>query len=113
MVYEMEKILSYDELVERDSHRDLMAELLEATAEVERNHRAKITTVQVTEAVQARQAMNLTQNRFAELLGISIRTLQEWEQGRRRPNKSAQMLLKVAISHPEVVKEVTAELTEA
>ena len=43
-----------------------------------------------------RQDMNLTQSQFAEMLGISPRTLEAWEQGRRNPSTSARVLLKAA-----------------
>ena len=47
--------------------------------------------------------LGLSQNKFAELLGISKRTLQEWEQGRRKPSGPANSLLKVASVYPETV----------
>ena len=45
----------------------------------------------------------LTQQKFAELLGISIATLRNWEQGRRRPEGPARILLSVAAKHPEAI----------
>jgi putative transcriptional regulator len=50
-----------------------------------------------------RQAYGLSQERFASLLGISVRTLQNWEQGRRRPHGPARVLLRVAAKHPQAV----------
>lgn len=47
--------------------------------------------------------MHLSQDKFAALLGVSIRTLQEWEQGRRKPSGAAKSLLKVASFAPDVV----------
>lgn len=55
-----------------------------------------------------RQALKLTQDDFAALLGVSVRTFQNWEQNCREPSKSAEVFLKVAIRHLEIVKEVTA-----
>ncbi len=52
-------------------------------------------------AIRAR--FGLSQERFAALLGISVRTLQNWEQGRRRPHGPARVLLRVAATHPEAV----------
>jgi putative transcriptional regulator len=43
---------------------------------------------------------------FATLLGVSARTLQDWEQGRRSPTGAAKPLLKVAVTHPEVLREI-------
>lgn len=53
----------------------------------------------------------LTQELFAQLLGISLGTLRNWEQGRRRPDGAARMLLKVAAKHPEAVLDVVRETT--
>ncbi len=44
--------------------------------------------------------------RFAQMLGISLRALQDWEQGRRRPNQAAQSLLAVAAKRPDIMHEV-------
>jgi putative transcriptional regulator len=65
----------------------------------------------VAEKVQvaaARAATGLSQAPFARLLGVSVRTLQEWEQGRKRPSGAAATLLKVATRHPEVLQELAA-----
>lgn len=99
---------TFKQLVESDKERNLLAELAEAVTEMNAGKKAKVTIVEIPEVVQARQALKLTQDGFAALLGVSVRTLQEWEQNRRKPSKSAEVLLKVAIRHPEVVKEVTA-----
>lgn len=56
----------------------------------------------------ARAATGLSQAPFARLLGVSIRTLQEWEQGRKVPSGAAATLLKVATRHPEVLQELSA-----
>ena len=50
-----------------------------------------------------RKQYGLTQIKFAELLGISIATLRNWEQGRRRPEGPARILLSVAAKHPEAI----------
>ena len=55
-----------------------------------------------------REKLGLSQNRFARLLGISVRTLHHWEQGTRIPSGAARVLLKVAAQHPEVVLEAAA-----
>ncbi len=54
-----------------------------------------------------RKAQGLTQEDFAAALGVPVRTLQNWEQGRRCPDPAAVTLLKVAASHPEVLLELT------
>lgn len=50
-----------------------------------------------------RARYDLSQEKFAALLGISVRTLQNWEQGRRRPHGPARVLLRVAEEHPEAI----------
>ena len=50
-----------------------------------------------------REGYNLTQEQFAAMLGISVSTLRNWEQGRRVPEGPAMVLLRVADKHPEVV----------
>jgi putative transcriptional regulator len=53
-----------------------------------------------------RARMGLSQDDFAHLLGISVRTLQNWEQGRRAPTGPAMKLLRIAERHPEVLLEM-------
>ncbi len=57
-------------------------------------------------AREVRAKMGLSQRAFAELLGVSLRTLQDWEQGRRRPAGAAQTLLRVASQHPEALRDL-------
>lgn len=56
--------------------------------------------------LDARSKLGLSQHQFATLLGISVRTLHDWEQGRREPSGAAKTLLKVVARHPQIVKEV-------
>jgi len=53
-----------------------------------------------------REQYGLTQDKFARLIGISVATLRNWEQGRRRPEGAARVLLHVAAKHPEAVLDV-------
>jgi len=53
-----------------------------------------------------RASYKLSQSEFAALLGISVATLQNWEQGRRSPNGPARVLLQVAARHPDAVWDV-------
>lgn len=55
-----------------------------------------------------RARMKLSQSKFAALMGISVKTLHNWEQGRRKPTGAARVLLRVAAQHPEVVMEAVA-----
>ena len=65
----------------------------------------RTTQVAVPDPAQVRQSMGLSQAQFAVLLGISVRTLQNWEQGRRQPEGPARALLKVALENPSAVAE--------
>jgi putative transcriptional regulator len=55
---------------------------------------------------QLRAEYNLSQNEFAALMGISAKTLRNWEQGRRMPEGAAKVLLQVVAKHPEAVWDV-------
>ena len=55
----------------------------------------------------------LSQNEFAALLGISVKTLRNWEQGRRKPEGPARVLLQVAAKHPDAVWDVVRPATRA
>ena len=56
----------------------------------------------------ARAGTGLSQAEFARLLGVSLRTLQDWESGRRNPSGAAQTLLRIAVQHPRIVHEAAA-----
>jgi putative transcriptional regulator len=58
-----------------------------------------------------REEYGLSQTKFAALLGISVRTLQNWEQGRRHPQGPAKVLLRVASKHPEAVLDVVKKVS--
>ena len=55
--------------------------------------------------MQLRESLGVSQSMFARLLGISEKTLQNWEQGRRTPTGPAKVLLKVAARHPKLLLE--------
>jgi putative transcriptional regulator len=95
-----------DELLERDAGRDIGVELLESLREMKAGE-----TAAVHNAVAiARYRVKMSQREFAKLLGVSIRTLQEWEQGRREPSGPARSLLRVANERPEVLRELFLDL---
>ena len=78
-------------------------DLLASVRQMRSGKAARITKVKLPPAVEARAKTGLSQQDFARLLGVSPRTLQDWEQGRRQPTGAAKTLLRVAISHPEVL----------
>ena len=55
-----------------------------------------------------RESYRLSQTRFAALMGISAGTLRNWEQGRRKPEGSARILLRIVAAHPEAVLDVVS-----
>jgi putative transcriptional regulator len=63
-------------------------------------------SVDQPDARQIRDQYGLSQNEFAALLGISVATLRNWEQGRRTPEGPARVLLQVAAKHPKAVWDV-------
>ena len=86
--------------VTRDSHGKLQRRQLDPKAYQQEQRVEWENTVSAT-----RSRLRLSQNKFAELLGISVKTLHNWEQGRRKPTGAARVLLRVASRHPEVVLE--------
>ena len=58
--------------------------------------------------IAARTASKLSQSEFAALLGVSLRTLQEWEQGRREPSGAAKTLLRIAQRHPAILRDLVS-----
>ena len=92
------------ELRKRDAQRDLCAELLESVHQMV----AGKGRVVMSPVISARKKSGLSQTEFAKLLGVSVRTLQEWEQGRRQPSGAAKTLIAIAERRPEVLREVAA-----
>ena len=74
--------------------------------EMRKGQAARVTDVKLPAAAEARARVGLSQPQFARLLGVSVRTLQDWEQGRREPTGAARTLLRVAASHPGVLLEL-------
>jgi putative transcriptional regulator len=94
----------------RKSKRDIGAEILEGMQDMKahkrgelhlRTHRIKHLTGK--DAKRIRKKLGFSQSVFSALLGVSLRTLQEWEQMRREPRGPAQALLRVADRHPEAL----------
>lgn len=90
---------------------ELFNELLESVREggaILRNEKPASRTFQIekSDVQRIRADYNLSQSEFARLMGISVDTLKNWEQGRRTPQGPARVLLQVAASHPEVIWEV-------
>jgi putative transcriptional regulator len=91
--------------------KELFQELLRSVKEAAAIERGAIKPSRTFEVKTAkditlvRTRLGLSQPKFAELLGISEDTLQNWEQGRRHPTGPAKVLLKVAAKHPKLLLE--------
>ncbi len=83
--------------------RDTGAEILEGIRQLKRGELGRIVTY--PPVAQTRARVGLSQAEFARLLGVSVRTLQEWEQGRRVPSGPARMLLTIAHKNPRALLE--------
>jgi len=88
-------------------NRDIGTEILKGLGEIKEFKKGKLElrTTELSEPSEPkiiRAKLKLSQSAFAGLLGVSMRTLQDWEQGRRNPQGPAVALLRIAEQHPEV-----------
>ncbi|MBZ0167953.1 Antitoxin igA-2 [Candidatus Methylomirabilis lanthanidiphila] len=86
------------------SERNIGLEILGGIREIKRGEYGRVITVPSVGSI--REKTGLSQSRFAQLLGVSVRTLQEWEQGRRAPSGAARTLLMIADKNPKALLEV-------
>lgn len=96
------KPLAERQLRAYEAKRDLAAELLESV----RQMKSGKTRVVLSPATEARERTGLSQSQFATLLGVSVRTLQGWEQGRKQPSGAARTLLTIARTNPKALLAV-------
>ena len=91
--------------------RNIGQEILEGIKEIKRFKKGEIklnarNLKEPTSAKTIRKKLKLSQSSFASLMGVSPRTIQDWEQGRRKPQGPAKSLLRIAEQHPEVFIEL-------
>jgi putative transcriptional regulator len=84
--------------------RNIGLEILEGIRQIKKGEHGRI--INVPSVASVREKTGLSQSKFAELLGVSVRTLQEWEQGRRAPSGAARTLLMIAAKNPHVLLDV-------
>lgn len=84
--------------------RNIGQEILDGLRELKRGEHGRV--VNVPDIAGIREKTGLSQARFAALLGVSVRTLQDWEQGRRAPSGAARTLLMVADRNPRALLDV-------
>jgi putative transcriptional regulator len=100
--------------------KDLFEQLVESVKQMKAIEAGRLKPVRVTRletlaedaspnVAALRARFKLSQSQFAKLLGISVGTLQNWEQRRRRPEGPAKVLLRVAAAHPEALLSITRE----
>jgi len=87
-----------------EAKRNIGLDILEGVREIKRGEYGRVITVPSITFI--RKGTGLSQSRFAQLLGVSVRTLQEWEQGRRAPSGAARTLLMIAAKNPGALLEV-------
>ena len=85
-----------------EASRDLEAELVESVRQMKRREG----TVVHSPVIAARQNSGLSQAQFAQLLGVSVRTLQGWEQGRKQPSGAARTLITLAQRNPQALRDL-------
>lgn len=84
--------------------RNIGQEILESIRQLKHGDRGRI--MRVPSVTSIREKTGLSQPRFAELLGVSVRTLQDWEQGGRAPSGAARTLLLIPEKNPRALLEV-------
>lgn len=99
------KPLSKAELAAYEAKRDLAAELLQSVREMKAGHLHVVSSP----VIEARRRTGLSQSQFAALMGVSVRTLQGWEQGRKQPSGAARTLLAIASTNPRALVAVAGK----
>ena len=102
----MSRKLTGKDLAKFEAERDVWQEVLDGVREIKAGEGNRTKVQLKSRLVRVRLNSGLSQAQFAAALGVSRRTLEQWEQGRRRPSGAAQTLLKIVERHPEVLIEV-------
>jgi putative transcriptional regulator len=84
--------------------RNIGSEILAGLREIKRGEHGRVINIPSVRSV--RERTGLSQSRFAQLLGVSVRTLQDWEQERRAPSGAAKTLLLIAEKNPKALINV-------
>jgi putative transcriptional regulator len=96
------------QLAKWEKSRNLSREIVQGIRDIKAGRVGRRFTVASYPIVRAREKSGLSQSQFAALLGVSVRTLQEWEQGRREPSAAAKTLIRVAELNPSVLRKIAA-----
>ena len=104
----MSKKVTGRALARFEAERDIWQEVLDGVRQIKAGRGKRIQVEPRSAIVRARLKVGLTQAQFAALLGVSKRTLEQWEQGRREPSGAAKTLIRVAQLHPEILRKIAA-----
>ena len=104
----MGKKLTGKTIADFETKRNVWQEVLDSVREIKAGGGKRTKVETKSYVVRVRIKSGLSQAEFAAALGVSKRTLEQWEQGRRKPSGAAKQLLKIAERHPEVLLEVAA-----
>jgi Predicted transcriptional regulator len=104
----MKKKLTGKALAKFEAERDVWQEVLDGVLQIKAGGGKRTKVQSKSHVVRVRLKSGLSQAQFAAALGVSKRTLEQWEQGRRKPTGAAKTLLKIAELHPEVLLELAA-----
>jgi putative transcriptional regulator len=95
-------------LADFEAKRDVWQEVLQGVREIKAGGGKRTRVQPKSRIVRVRLQSGLSQSEFAAALGVSKRTLEQWEQGRRKPSGAARTLLRIAERHPELLREIAA-----
>lgn len=92
-------------VIVKKEHFDKLVSSIKEAGEIKAGRKApsRVYEIKPPEIKKVRQKLNISQNEFALMIGVSVRTLQNWEQGRRKPEGPAKALLRIASKNPGVV----------
>ena len=88
----------------KPASRNIGKEILESILDIKTGNIGRVINHPTVGSI--RETTGLSQSQFAKLLGVSVRTLQDWEQGRRVPSGAARTLLMIAQKNPQALLEV-------
>ncbi len=91
-----------------EKQRDVWQEILEGVREIKAGGGKRTVVAPESPVARIRLRSGLSQTEFAAAIGVSKRTIEQWEQGRRKPSGAAKTLLKIIDKHPEVLLELAA-----